>query len=264
MNLRLTARLFLLTLALVGALAWSAPELFAQATPPAGETEVPLPKGDGVFKLIIDHPDFVTVTIVILSVISLTLIIQGFMKTRASVVMPETSTEQIKDMINNRQFQELIDFTEKDPSFISKALNPALKRAPKFAEMKEAMESSLSEQTADQFRKVEFLNIIGNLGPLLGLLGTVLGMIEAFGAMKAAGGNANPDVLAGGIAKALAHTFMGLFLAVPCLAAYGILRQMTDKLTVSASLKAEELLNLMKPDSSASAKPAAPKVAVTK
>ena len=43
------------------------------------------------------------------------------------------------------------------------------------------------EQTAEQFRKIEYLNIIGNLGPLLGLLGTVLGMIEAFEAMHAAG-----------------------------------------------------------------------------
>src|SRR5439155_11243319 len=96
------------------------------------------------------------------------------------------------ELISQRQFKELIEYTERDPSFISKALNPALKRAPVFAAMKEAMETSIGEQTADQFRRIEYLNIIGNLGPLLGLLGTVLGMIQAFTDMNRAGGNATP------------------------------------------------------------------------
>jgi biopolymer transport protein ExbB len=101
---------------------------------------------------------------------------------------------------------------------------------------------------------IEYLNIIGNLGPLLGLLGTVLGMIEAFNEMSAAGGQARPDQLAGGISKALAHTFMGLMLAVPCLAAFGWLRTVVDRLTVRGALIAEELLLMVKP---AEAKPAA-------
>jgi biopolymer transport protein ExbB len=110
--------------------------------------------------------------------------------------MPEETTNQIRDMIAGRRFKELIEFTETDPSFISKAINPALKRAPSFSSMKEAMETAIGEQTAEQFRRIEYLNIIGNLGPLLGLLGTVLGMIEAFSAMNAKGGQANPADLA--------------------------------------------------------------------
>ena len=61
------------------------------------------------------------------------------------------------------------------------------------------METALGEQTAEQFRKIEYLNIIGNLGPLLGLLGTVMGMIEAFDQMHRSGGNAKPAELANGI-----------------------------------------------------------------
>src|SRR4029079_13457711 len=119
----------------------------------------------------------------------------------------------IRDMISNRQFRELMDFTETDPTFISKVLNPALKRAPQFQAMKEAMETSIGEQTAERFRSIEYLNIIGNLGPLLGLMGTVLGMIDAFQEMNAAGGNASPGSVAGGISRALCHTMLGLLLA---------------------------------------------------
>jgi biopolymer transport protein ExbB len=199
-------------------------------------------------------------------VIGLTLIIQAFMMNRASVFMPEETTNQIREMIAQRKFKELIEFTETDSSFISKAVNPALKRAPSFSSMKEAMETAIGEQTAEQFRRIEYLNIIGNLGPLLGLMGTVIGMISAFAAMKAAKGSADPSVLAGGISQALTHTFLGLFLAIPCLAAFGILRTMVDRLTVRGALVAEELLLMIKP---AEAKPAAtqatggPRVAAT-
>jgi len=206
----------------------------------------------GLFSLILGNLDFVFAIIAALSITGLTLIIQGFIKNRASVLMPASTTNTIRDMIAQRRFRDLIEYTENDPSFISKALNPALKRAPSFREMKEAMETAIGEQTAEQFRKIEYLNIIGNLGPLLGLLGTVLGMIEAFSEMQAAGGNANPAQLAGGISKALAHTFLGLFLAVPCLACFGVLRTIVDRLTVRGALIAEELLLMMKP---AEAKP---------
>ncbi|HSI35115.1 MAG: MotA/TolQ/ExbB proton channel family protein [Phycisphaerae bacterium] len=225
---------------------------FAQ---PAGGTGTAAPaQKQNIFQLVIGHIDFVSVIIALLSVTALTLIIQGFIKVRSSVLMPEASVNHIRELIGRREFKELIEYTETDPSFVSRALNPALKRAPSFSSMKEAMETAVAEQTADQFRKIEYLNIIGNLGPLLGLLGTVLGMIEAFQDLMAAGGDANPSKLAGGISTALCHTFLGLFLAVPCLAVFGVLRTMVDRITIQAALVSEELLLLIKP---AEAKPAA-------
>lgn len=230
---------------------------YAQDAAPAGDAaaasaEATFGVGDLV-GLILHNLDPIFFIILALSVTGLTLIIQGFIKNRASVFLPEESTNQIRELIGQKKFKELIDFTETDPSFASKALNPALKRAPSFSSMKEAMETAIGEQTAEQFRKIEYLNIIGNLGPLLGLLGTVLGMMAAFDAMNKAGGNANPAQLAGGISKALAHTFLGLFLAVPCLAAFGVLRTMVDRLTVRGALVAEELLLMVKPQDSKSA-----------
>src|SRR4051812_34896373 len=226
----------------------------APAPAPAGGPAAPAPQKQGLMSLILAHPDFVSFTIALLSITALTFIIQGFIKIRRGALIPEASTNHIRDLIGRREFKELIDFTETDPSFVSRAVNPALKRAPSFSSMKEAMETAIAEQTAEQFRRIEYLNIIGNLGPLLGLLGTVLGMIEAFQDLMAAGGDANPAKLAGGISTALCHTFLGLFLAVPCLAVFGIQRTMVDRLTTQGALIAEELLLLIKP---AEAKPAA-------
>jgi biopolymer transport protein ExbB len=239
----------------------SSSSVWAQGAGAGGAPATPPPQKQSILGLILGHIDFVSVIIGLLSVVGLTLIIQGFIKIRAGALIPESSTNHIRELIGQRQFKELIEFTETDPSFISKALNPALKRAPSFSSMKEAMETSVAEQTAEQFRKIEYLNIIGNLGPLLGLLGTVLGMIEAFQAMQAAGGEAKPSELAGGISTALCHTFLGLFLAVPCLAVFGIQRTMVDRLTTQAALISEELLLLIKP---AEAKPAAASVAAVR
>jgi biopolymer transport protein ExbB len=198
--------------------------------------------------------DFVFWMILVCSILGVTLIVQGFIKVQPKAMMPEETTNRIREMIGARQFKELIEYTENDPSFVSKSLHPALKRAPSFSAMKEAMETAVAEQTAEHFRKIEYLNIIGNLGPLLGLLGTVFGMIDAFQGLKNSGGKADPAVLSGGISLALTHTMLGLLLAIPCLASFGILRTMVDRITTQGALTAEELLLMIKP---AEAKPTA-------
>jgi len=203
-----------------------------------------------LMSVILGNKDPVFFTIIILSVVATSLTISSALRLRKASFYPDDTMNEMREMIEARKFKELIDFTEEDNTFVAKALNPALKRAPKFSEMKEAMETAVGEQTAEHFRKIEYLNIIGNMGPLLGLMGTVLGMIDAFNAMNNAGGNADPAVLAGGISKALAHTFLGLFLAVPALAAFGILRTLVDRFTLKAALLSDELLMMIKPQES--------------
>ena len=92
----------------------------------------PAPQKQGIMSLILGHIDFVSSSSPCLSITGLTLIIQGFIKNRRGALMPEASTNHIREMIGRREFKELIEFTETDPSFVSRALNPALKRAPSF------------------------------------------------------------------------------------------------------------------------------------
>ena len=236
----------LLLLVVVAGLALFAAPDFALAQD--GGAAAPAAQPASALDTLIKYVDYGLIGLILChSIVGMTLILQGFIRNRESVFMPPATTETIRNMIQQKQFKELMDFTETDPSFISQSLNPALKRAPSFSSMKEAMETAIGEQTAQRFRGIEYLNIIGNLGPLLGLLGTVLGMILAFRAMNSAGGNASPAQLAGGIATALMHTFLGLALAVPCLACFGILRTIVDRLTVRGALVSEELLLMIKP-----------------
>jgi biopolymer transport protein ExbB len=237
-----TVRPYLRLLLAVGAALWLAAPAWGQA-PATRPTHISV----NPFALVADNLDFVFWIILACSITGVTLIIQGFIKARASVIFPADTTLRLRAFIENRQFRELLDYTETDRTFVSQALNAALKRAPNFPAMREAMETSVGEQTADHFRRIEYLNIIGNLGPLLGLLGTVLGMIDAFQQMHLQQGQADPSALADGISKALCHTMLGLMLALPCLAAFGVLRTLVDRLTVQAALLAEELLLMIRP-----------------
>ncbi|HRJ50737.1 MAG TPA: MotA/TolQ/ExbB proton channel family protein, partial [Phycisphaerales bacterium] len=74
------------------------------------------------------------------------------------------------------------------------------------------------------------LNVIGNLGPLVGLAGTVWGMILAFTSLGDSGGQAGPSDLSLGISKALFHTLLGLCLAIPCLFVFGLYRSIVDRI----------------------------------
>ena len=100
--------------------------------------------------------------------------------------------------------------------------------------MDDAAELSASQETASWFRRAEPLSLIGNLGPLVGLAGTVWGMILAFTSLGETGGQSGPAELSEGISKALFHTLLGLMLAIPCLLAFGYFRSKIDRICTNA------------------------------
>ena len=129
---------FLILAGVLAIAGYASQSAWAQGT--AGAQPAAAPKHSiNPFGIVVQNLDFVFFIICLCSIIGVTLIIQGFIKARATVMMPEESTNHIRELISQRQFKELIEYTETDPSFISKALNPALKRAPSFAAMKEAI-----------------------------------------------------------------------------------------------------------------------------
>jgi biopolymer transport protein ExbB len=185
------------------------------------------------------------------SIAGIALAIDAMLHIREKKIAPPATTERLRDLITKREFKELMDFTATDQTFVSQSLYAALRRAHlKYPAMREALESSIGEQTAALFRRIEPLNVIGNIGPLLGLLGTVLGMIMAFYKLVELGGTTvHPTDLADGIGTALWHTFFGLFVAIPCLVVYGFYRTKADKISTKAAITAEELLENLRPES---------------
>ena len=102
------------------------------------------------------------------------------------------------------------------------------------------MEEAAQGEVAKLLRKVEWLNLIGNVSPMLGLLGTVWGMILAFFTIVAAGGIPQPGDLAGSIGMKLVCTLEGLMVAIPALVVYAMMRIRIDSLSSEALVLCQE------------------------
>jgi len=110
--------------------------------------------------------------------------------------------------------------------------------------MKEAMEEAASQVSHDLQRYMTTLGIIASISPLLGLLGTVVGMIQVFTALMLEGaGNAN--VLAGGISQALITTAAGLSVAIPALMFHRFFLRRIDELMISMEQEAVKLAEIL-------------------
>ncbi len=190
--------------------------------------------------------DLFTLLLVLGSVAAGAFIVRAVLEVRRSVVLPDDSERTIRRLIAGDKTHELASFVERDSAFVSRVVRAALSApAGDRAAMRDAAELAAGEQCAALFRKIEPLNVIGNLGPLLGLAGTVWGMVIAFAALGQAGGQANPAVLSVGISKALFHTLLGLMLAVPALTVFGFYRSLVDKLCNRAMAVSAELVELL-------------------
>jgi biopolymer transport protein ExbB len=186
------------------------------------------------------------------SLASIALIVEHCITIRRAILVPEVSVAQVKTMFDERRFREALEFCQNDPSFVSAVVHAGLIEAANgYDAMENAMQDATSERVARLFRKIEWLNLLGNVAPMFGLWGTIWGMMVAFGVIAAKGGKANPSDLAEGIMIALVSTFAGLVVAIPALSAYGIFRSRIEQLSMEAALVAEELLANFKPSAAA-------------
>jgi biopolymer transport protein ExbB len=182
--------------------------------------------------------------LLILSILSIGLIGNLALANQRKVLLPDGVINETKRMLGEGKFREAIELTNRDPSYFSKVLHGALSEAGHgFSAMIRRLEQTSDELTTTRLRRIEFLNVLGQVSPMIGLFGTVYGMILAFQAIVSSGGTADPILLAGGIGTALTTTFWGLLVAIPALAGYAIIRNRIDELTTEATLLAEELVN---------------------
>ncbi|MBP87588.1 MAG: peptide transporter TolQ [Planctomycetaceae bacterium] len=215
------------------------------ATPaPGAVTET---KTRSVLDTIIDG-GLVGLLITLLSVVAVGFIIEHFMTIRKSTLMPEYAAEDVGQLIAQGQIDQAIEYCA-DPandSLFAEVVLAGLERYKGsefgFAEYKAAVEEAGEDQTGRLYRKTEVLGLIGSIAPMLGLTGTVLGMIKAFNTIAATEGAAKPAELAGGIGQALVTTLMGLVVAIPTMVAFSYFRNKIDSIIAEAGKRVEQVL----------------------
>ena len=185
------------------------------------------------------------------SVIAVALIIERSVSLRASRIIPPRLLEQVVSVYQRQGLSpEVIDRLEKD-SPLGAVLAAGLRnlKSSRYV-MKEAIEEAGRGAAHELERFLTTLGTIATAAPLLGLFGTVIGMIEIFGAQSPTGGT-NPQQLAHGISIALYNTAFGIAIAIPALIFYRHFRARVDGFVVEMEQRAAKLVDIVHGDRAA-------------
>lgn len=227
------------TLVCVAALSSAAPS-YGQ-TPGAGVSDQRQPPQS--FLQIVHAGGLVGYLTMALSVVAAAVVIEHLLTVRSERLMPARLLEPVREAIKQGQWNRAEQLCRQHPSLLSQVLHAGLaEAAADWPVVEKAVEDNLAEQAARLYRRVEYLAVIGNIAPMLGLLGTVIGMVMAFREVAVTQGAARAADLAEGIYLALVTTVQGLVVAIPSLAAFAVLRNRQDGLLTEVAAKAHSLL----------------------
>jgi biopolymer transport protein ExbB len=178
-----------------------------------------------------------------LSIITLYLIIENVLTIRRKTLVPPGIAREIISTIRQFGYKQLPGRMVRNRDLVTTAIKKAITHSPAdTAQLEQTAAESLQEQTTALLRKVDWHNIIGNISPMIGLFGTVLGMIEIFNKIGIANGQTNHGQLAHGISIAWVTTLWGLVTAIPALAVHGIFRNRIEALAGEAVTETETVL----------------------
>jgi biopolymer transport protein ExbB len=180
------------------------------------------------------------------SVLALTIVFERSWSLRRSVVLPTKEIGEIEEAVRAGDVDTAVQMCGDHNTAMSRILWVALNnRGVRRAVMKEILEEIGRQEVAHLERYIGVLGVIAAISPLLGLLGTVLGMIEVFQVISIEGvGKA--DVLAGGISTALNTTAAGLSVAIPSLVAYRFFESRVNSFVIEIEQHALHFVEMLK------------------
>jgi len=180
-----------------------------------------------------------------MSVAVLSLAVQHCLNIRRKKLVPEGIGTEIITLLRAFGIERTRRRLADNADFVSVAVTRAFSRGnAKFSpgQPESLLADALAEQVQQLLRKIEWADIIGNVAPMVGLFGTVFGMIKMFNSIVTAGGQPQPAHLAEGISVALVTTLWGLLVAIPALVIHGIFRNRIETLASEAARQAEAVL----------------------
>jgi biopolymer transport protein ExbB len=188
--------------------------------------------------------------IIALSVVALAIIIENFVSLKRDKLAPPEIIDEIQALFEEGQFQEAMELCENEPNYFTRVCGAGIaKIGHHFETIEKALEEMGDEESIKLHQKIGWLALISNVAPMMGLLGTVSGMVEAFNTIASSGGQASPAELAGGISKALLTTMFGLIVAIPVTASFAFIRNRMVKTVIEVGAIIEDLFERFREES---------------
>jgi len=169
--------------------------------------------------------------------------------------VPPAFVNDFTDTVNKRQFKQAFELCRTDGSFLARVLSAGMARLQYGIEdARQAANNMVETVRAGKEQLINYLGTIGTLGPMIGLVGTVFGMIQSFMELSK-GGAPKSEELARGISHALVVTLLGVAISVPAIFFYTFFRNRLVRITMDTSTLADDLLTQMYHNSKKVAEP---------
>jgi len=184
--------------------------------------------------------------IVLLSFVGIALVIDGFVRLKVDKLLPPLVAEQAEALAAKGKFGDILTLTGGNDSMLGRIIRSALTDGQMgIAAVRESMQTAGTGEMTRLQQRVGYIGFIASVAPMLGLLGTVTGMIASFNVLGMAKGAARPDELAVGISEALVTTCLGLVVAVPLMFFHSYLHDRVIRIGQETSGQCERLLRIM-------------------
>lgn len=178
------------------------------------------------------------------SFVLVALIMMNMLQVRRDVLLPTSFVEEFEQKLNAKDFQGAYEFARGDDSFVARVLAAGMARLSRgYEEAVEGMQEVGEDENMALEHRLSYVALIGSIAPMMGLMGTVQGMITSFDIIAQSATSPKPSDLAGGISTALVTTFIGLILAIPAMIFHGILKNRIQRLVLEIGMVSEGLMS---------------------
>lgn len=172
------------------------------------------------------------------------LLVMNLLTARRENVCPQDLVDGFEAKLNEKAYQDAYNLAKSDESFLGQVLSAGLEKLQTgYAQSIEAMQEVGEEENMKLEHRLSYMALIGTISPMVGLFGTVHGMIKAFQVIATGGTTPKATDLAKGISTALFTTLVGLAIAIPAIAAFNILKNRIARLVLEVGITSEGLMS---------------------
>ncbi|WP_417390842.1 MotA/TolQ/ExbB proton channel family protein [Gimesia sp.] len=187
---------------------------------------------------------FFGLILLLLSFLMVALIMANVLSIRRDNLMPPDLIGAFEEKINNKDYQGAYELAKSDDSFVARVLAAGLSKLNQgYSEAVEGMQEVGEDENMAMEHKLSYLALIGAIAPMIGLMGTVYGMILSFQTIANSATSPKPSELADGISTALFTTLEGLTVAIPAMIFYSLLRNRVARFSLEVGMISESLMN---------------------
>lgn len=180
----------------------------------------------------------------VMSIILVALVVRCLLAVQKNNFIPDDLIQGVEASLGEKNAAAAVELVRADESFLGQVVAAGLGKLQGGKESAlEAMQIVGESEQMKTEHLLSYLALIGNIAPMVGLLGTVQGMVTSFAKIASSTATIKPSELAGGIEQALYTTLFGLYLAIPAITIYNIMRNRVQRFVFNAGSQSEEMLD---------------------